>query len=456
MMRRSDLLQRPEPHPCIFSDVNSAVAACVHAQRQYEECGKSLRRRVVSRIRQTIREYGRQLASHAARETGRGRVEDKLIKNLIVAEKTPGCEDLLPSVSTGDHGLTVIATMPYGVMASITPVTNPTATVINNCISMLAGGNGVVFHSHPSAEHCTALTLAIIHDAIMWEGAPANLIVGISHPTIFSASVLMDHEKINAIMVTGGRQVVQRALRTGKKAFCAGPGNPPVIVDETADLKNAARCIIAGASFDNNMVCSDEKAIFAVGDETYLWLIEAFREAGAYVLSKNEIRKCLLVMFRHLPEDGQIEAPLITEHVGMNASTLLAKAGIIVPETCRLAVAPVHADHLMVVTEQMMPIIPLCLVGGWKEAISAAVKCENGRRHSASIHTKKMERVGELGQAIRVSNLVVNAPIYCGLGVDAQGYTSFSIAGFTGEGYTRPSSFVRQSRLTCPDVFNFT
>src|SRR5512142_2720548 len=249
----------------IFADVAGAVAASARAQKMWVALPLEKRKEVIAHLRERMREQAQVLAWAAWRETGMGRYEDKIQKNLLVANKTPGIEDLEPVAWSGDRGLTFLERAPFGVIGSITPVTNPIATTINNTIAMIAGGNSVVFNAHPSAKECTTRTIMGIGQAILEAGGPANLVTGIAVPTIESAQQLMKHPGTQLTMVTGGEAVVQVAMQSGKRAICAGPGNPPIVVDETADLDQAARDIVNGASFDNNVICTDEKNLIVVG-----------------------------------------------------------------------------------------------------------------------------------------------------------------------------------------------
>lgn len=443
----------PIDFDCIFSDVDAAVEAAHKAQSEYAKMGGDVRRKVCEAIRRVGRQSGDHLAWVAWSETGRGRFEDKKSKMVTIVDRTPGPEDIQPRAFTGAQGLTLIDYQPYGVLASITPTTNPVATVLNNALTLLSGGNGVVFQPHPAAAKSTCRAAGLIHEAVVKAGGPPNLLVSIYPPTMDTATQLMTHPKIAANLVTGGPAVVKHALASGKKAFCAGPGNPPVLVDETACTMMAAAGIYRGASFDNNMVCSDEKEVFVV-ESSYDSLLTEFRNLGAHILKPEEIERILPVILKGYPSE-QKELPVVPALVGMNVDTLLAMIGVSVPEGCKLAIAPVGKDHPLVHSEQLLPILPVVKVTDWQEGTACAAEAEKGRKHSAALYTKDMFRVSAFGQRVAVSNLVVNGSILAGLGVGGEGYTSFSIAGSTGEGYTTPKSFVRERRMTCVNSMNF-
>ncbi|MFQ5578347.1 MAG: aldehyde dehydrogenase family protein, partial [Anaerolineae bacterium] len=236
------------PQPGIFGDVAVAVQAARRAFNTFKSLPLNRREEIIRHMRRVGREHAQLLAYEAWQETGLGRYEDKIEKNILNLDKTPGTEDIKPIAYTGDHGLTLIERAPYGVIASITPSTNPTATIFCNAIGMVAAGNAVTFNVHPLAKQVSAHTIAVLNRAILQAGGPANLLTGVAEPTIESAQTLMRHPDVDLVVVTGGGEVVREAMSCGKKAICAGPGNPPVVVDETAILEQAARDIIKGAA----------------------------------------------------------------------------------------------------------------------------------------------------------------------------------------------------------------
>ena len=285
-----DLAPREALGEGIFATVDDAVEAAGVAFRQLDALSLEQRKLIIASIRESMLEHAEQLACHAQRETGLGRAEHKLIKNRLVARKTSGIEALTPHAVTGDNGLTLTEYAPYGVIGSITPTTNPTSTIICNTIAMVAAGNSVVFNVHPNARQCSMANVRLLHQAILRAGGPANLVTAVAEPTIESAQALMTHEGVRLLAVTGGSGVVRQAMTSGKRAICAGPGNPPVVVDATANLDHAARGIIAGASFDNNIVCTDEKEVIAV--ETIVdELLRNMSQHGAYVLNESELHR---------------------------------------------------------------------------------------------------------------------------------------------------------------------
>ncbi|RMH22402.1 MAG: aldehyde dehydrogenase EutE [Acidobacteria bacterium] len=430
----------------VFATIDAAVEAAWRAFQQFRACGLDQRKTIVAAVRQAMREHGRELARMAREETGLGRFEDKVKKNRLVTEKTPGPEDLEPTVYTGDRGMTVIEYAPFGVVAAITPTTNPTATIINNTIAVVSAGNALVFNVHPNAKRVSAYNVQLINRAIVAAGGPENVVTCIPEPTLESAQELMKHPRARILLVTGGPGVVQAALATRKRAITAGPGNPPVVVDETADLELAGREIVRGASFDNNVICTDEKEVFAVASVADD-LLRSMTRNGAYVLKEHELRKLERVIFRQLGGPRQ-HGRINPEWIGKNAGVILAQIGVRAGDEVRLAVAEVPEEHSLVWTEQMMPVLPVVRVANVDRAIDLAVEAEHGFGHTAAIYSQRVDRITRMARAMNCSIFVANNATLAGLGDGGEGYTSFSIASPTGEGLTRPRSFSRERRLT--------
>jgi len=455
-------LEAPPPTPAtaatqglgIFSTVDEAINAAKVAQPKFAALPLVVRARIIEAMRQSMRENGDKLAKSAWEETGLGRYEDKIVKNRLVTEKTPGLEDLGPIATTGDHGLTLMEPAPFGVIGAITPVTNPTSTIICNSIGMLAAGNSVAFNVHPYAKNCCMQTIALLNKAIVSAGGPPNVITGVANPTIESAQALMKHPNVRLVVVTGGGEVVKVAMNSGKRAICAGPGNPPVVVDETADIDKAARDIILGASTDNNVICTDEKEVLAVASITDA-LIASMGRQGAYVVPRerlSELERAVFEETRGPRKRGKVDKNLI----GKNASAILAKMGVSVPDSVRLVVAEVDEDHPLLWTEQMMPVMGVCRVPNANRAIDLAVEIEGGNRHTAVMHSKNLDNLSRMAKACDCSIFVKNGRSQAGLGLDGEGYCSFTIASPTGEGMTGPRSFSRWRRCVLVDHFRIT
>jgi len=435
----------------LFADVESAIAAATEAFHRLDEMPLAVRADMIAAMRQAIREHARFLARMAWEETGMGRPEDKEQKNLLVAEKTPGTEILTATARTGDHGLVLMERAPYGVVGAITPSTNPTSSIICNSIGLVAAGNATVFNAHPAASRCSAETIAILNRAIVSAGGPPNLLCAPLRPTIESAQALMKHPGIRLLVVTGGPGVVRVAMLSGKKAVCAGPGNPPVVVDETADLEKAARDIVRGASFDNNLVCILEKEIIAV-DSIADKLKEAMCQHGAVEIPSWRLSRLTKVVLAEDHGPGR-HGVINKQFVGQNPSRILKEIGVSVPEETRLVVAEADRLHPLVWTEQLMPVIPLVRVKDADEAIDLAVQVEQGMGHTAVMHSLNIEKLSRMARLINCSIFVKNGPSLAGLGFGGEGYASFSIASPTGEGVTTALTFSRERRCTLVDAF---
>lgn len=433
----------------IFDSMEDAIQAAFIAQQKYLQCSLFERDKFIKAIKNELgkEENLQQISKMAVEETGMGEYEYKLIKNKLALEKTPGVEDLKTEAISGDEGLTLIELSPFGVIGAITPTTNPTETIICNSIGMLAAGNSVVFSTHPRAKNVSQLTIKLINKALKEAGAPDNLVVGVKDPSIENANIMMNHEKIKLLVATGGPGVVRSVLSTGKKAIGAGAGNPPVVVDETADIEQAAKDIINGCSFDNNLPCIAEKEVIAV-DQITDYLIFNMKENGAYEVTDSQVLDKLVKLV--LNEKQQIK----TEFVGKSAKYILSNIGIEVNDDIKVIIMETDKNHPFVQTELMMPILPIVRVKDVDEAIDIAVEVEHGNRHTAIMHSKNVDKLTKMAKLIQTTIFVKNGPSYSGIGVGGEGYTTFTIAGPTGEGLTSAKTFTRKRRCVLVGGFN--
>ena len=437
----------------IFPTIDAAVAGARRAFVQFRDMGLDGRRAIVDAMRTAMLREGEKLAYMAREETGLGRADDKIIKNRVVTIGTPGPEDLEPHAVTGDDGMMVTEWAPYGVIGSISPTTNPTSTIINNSIAMISAGNAVVFNVHPSAKRVSVENIKLLNQAIVTAGGPPDLITAIPNPTLESAREVMYHPDVRVLLVTGGPGVVKEALKTQKKSITAGPGNPPAVVDQTADVSKAGRDIVNGASFDNNIICVDEKTTIVV-DTVADRLIQAMTAAGAYRLKEHELKRLERVIFKEM---GQPNKPglINPEWIGKDADKILGSIGVDTDPSIRLLLADVPAEHSLVWTEQMMPVMPVVRVKDVDVAIDLAVRSEHKFRHTASIHSTNVATITKMARVMNCSIFVANGPNYAGLGEGGEGFTSFSIASPTGEGLTRPRTFSRVRRVTVVGALNY-
>lgn len=434
----------------VFDRLDQAVAAADAARRRLSSL--ALREQVVRVIRRAAKANARRLAEMAVDETGMGRIEDKVKKNLLVAERTPGPEILSPSAISGDMGLTLIENAPWGVIASVTPSTNPGATVINNAISMISGGNAIVFAPHPAAKRTSQEAIKILNKAISEETGINNLMTCVRQPSIEVAQQLFTYPGIDLLVVTGGEAVVEAARKiTNKRLIAAGAGNPPVLVDETADLARAAKSIYDGASFDNNIVCCLEKEIIAV-DVIANDLKRELRACGAMEISLAQAEAVAKNVFLDYP--GPVCRPN-PKWVGRDAIELGAIGGFDVPESCRLLFVDVDRDidYCFARIEQMMPLIPLLRARNFDEALDWAMTLERGLWHTAGMHSRNIDHMDAMAKRVNTSLFVKNGPHLAGLGAGGEGWTSMTISTPTGEGVTNARTFVRLRRCTLVGSF---
>ncbi len=430
----------------VFKTVDAAMDAAAHAQLTLMAMPLEKRREIIGNIRKRAAEDVHSLAKLALDETGLGRYEDKIKKNLLVIHKTPGPEILEPIAYTGDDGLTLIERAPYGVMGSITPCTNPTETIINNGIGMVAAGNTVVFNTHPAAKKTSAYCIDLINKASIEVGGPENLMNCVETPTIASANEVMTHKTTAMVVVTGGGEVVRAAMNSGKKCVAAGPGTPPVVVDETADIDLAGRGIVRGASFDNNVICTDEKEVLVV-EKVADKLLAVMKDEGAVILRNHQITRLEKLILT--PDREHINR----SWVGQDAAKMLREIDVPFSGDPRLIVCEVPFSHPFVQLELLMPVIGVVRVPDVHQAIDLALEAEHGFRHTASMYSRNLDSLHRMACVMNCSIFVKNAPNYAGLGFGGEGYTSFTIASPTGDGLTTARTWTRERRCTLAGYF---
>lgn len=431
--------------------IQAAVLSCIIAQSRWTSSSIDERLAAAEIIRGGFASENARLAELEFTETCRGRIEDKIMKTELVIRKTPGAEMLKMDTLNGASGITHIGFMSTGVWVSITPVTNPVATVVNNIISLISGGNAVVFQPHPDAEKCTTEAVKVYRELFIGRPEIQDLVCvlnGIRHEMVVE---LVNASGIAGVLITGGRAIVNLVMKhCTKRVIAAGPGNPPCYVDDSyRNLAHAADLITRGGGFDNNMLCTDEKAVI-VHSRIYKQLLKAFEQTGRCVVynDPNVIAKFDSVLKADCSEP-------LPHLVGKSAVDILKYLKVRIPtdhegKDIRLIVLGVNSDlkNRMIWAEQMLPVMPVVKAESIKEACSIALQVEGGRFHSASLWAQDIFKIQEYTDALQVTNLVINGPIYSGLGLGGQGDTSFSIAGWTGEGFTDVRTFCRQRRIT--------
>ncbi len=444
-------LHAPQPHGehyGVFQTLDDAVAAARSAQRQLHNLGQ--RQRIIAAIRQLAARHIRELCELGVRETGFGRVADKIRKNQLVIDKTPGPEAIVPLAISGDHGLSLVENAPWGVIASVTPSTNPSATILNNSISMIAAGNAVVFSPHPAAKAVSQRAIQLVNQASISAGGPCGIVTCVETPSLEAATQLFVYPGVHLLTITGGEAVVKAARKnTDKRLIAAGPGNPPVVVDASADIERAAVSIVQGASFDNNIVCVDEKEIVAV-ESIADPLKAAMCRHGAVEISAQQADAVAQLILQGYPGG---DARPRAEWIGRDAAKIAAAAGFEVPAETRLLLVETERDHVFATTELMMPVIALIRAGDADQAIDWGIALEGGNRHTAAMHSRNIDNLSRMAAEVNTSLFVKNGPCLAGLGAGGEGWTSMTISTPTGEGVTNAATFVRKRRCTLVDAF---
>ncbi|MHB1423247.1 MAG: aldehyde dehydrogenase family protein [Gemmataceae bacterium] len=428
----------------VFGDVESAVAAAREAQKEFEARGLEDRRKAVACIRAICSERAEELGREELEETKIGRLTHKIEKLQVIADRIPGVEFLRTEAFSGENGVSLQEYAPFGVIGVITPVTHSLPTLACNAINMLAAGNALVCNPHPSGARIACKGVHLFNQAIVDAIGIDNLLTIIAAPTLESAQAIFDHRDVRMLCVTGGPAVGRAALRSPKRAIVAGPGNPPVVVDETADLDNAARSIVAGGSYDNNLLCIGEKEVFAVAG-IFEELCDLMSRYKAVRLDAGQIAALTKAAF---VKDDKGHEMVNKDLIGRDAAVLAECAGIKVPADTELLFGETDESHPFVDREQMMPFVPFVRVPNVDTAIALAKKYEHGFKHTSIIHSRNIETITRMGRAMDTTLFVQNGPSTAGLGSGGEGYLSFSIATPTGEGVTTPMTFTRQRRST--------
>lgn len=428
----------------VFADMNDAIAAAKKAQAVVRNLSMDQREKIIANIRKKTHENAEIFARMGVDETGMGNVGHKILKHHLVADKVPGTEDIVTEAYSGDRGLTLVEMGPFGVIGAITPCTNPSETVLCNAMGMIAGGNTVVFNPHPQAIKTSIYAINMVNEASLEAGGPDNVACTVENPTLETSSIMMKHKDIPLIAATGGPGVVTAVLSSGKRGIGAGAGNPPALVDETADIRKAAEDIVNGCTFDNNLPCIAEKEIVAVdsiADELIHYMVN---EQGCYLASKEEQDKLIQTVFT---EKGALNRKC----VGRSAKALLAMIGVTVPDTIRCITFEGEMEHKLIAEELMMPILGVVRAKDFDDAVEKAVWLEHGNRHSAHIHSKNVDRITKYAKAIDTAILVKNGPSYAALGFGGESICTFTIASRTGEGLTSAKTFTKKRRCVVTD-----
>ncbi|MGR5152824.1 aldehyde dehydrogenase family protein [Photobacterium swingsii] len=445
-----------DKHMGVYETVAEAIEQSAIAQIRFQgECSLEARNRIIAAIRQAILDCAGSLGEMAVEESGLGRVDHKIAKNQLAATATPGTECLQTHAISSDDGLTIEERSPFGLIGAVTPVTNEVPTIVSNAISMIAGGNAVVFNVHPSAKMTSAVAIDRINRAVIAEGGPADLVTMVKEPTLDTLQEIAKAPEVRLLVGTGGPGLVNALLRSGKKAIGAGAGNPPVVVDETADIELAAASIVAGASFDNNLLCIGEKEVFVVEQQADA-LIGAMKKSRAYLLTPAQAQQVTDLVLTADQDDEtakgcsfgmEREYHLRKEWVGQDAAKILTAIGVDHSEPVDLLIFEALVNNPFVQLEQMMPVLPIVRCRDFSQAMTYAVDAEHGNRHSACIYSNNVNNVTTFAKRIGTTVFTQNGPTLVGLGYGGAGTTSFTIAGPTGEGITTARDFTRVRRF---------
>ena len=435
----------------VFATADEACAAAQEAFLQLQQKGVAARRKIEEIVKTLAEKNAEPWGRIEFEETKIGSLPHKVAK-LGLIKLVPGVDWLRPDAMSGDHGITLEEYTPFGVVGAITPSTHSIPTLSGNIVNICAAGNSVVFNAHPSAAKCAAVAVRAYNEAIYRETGIENIACIIEKPTLDSFNALCKNDNTRLLLVTGGPMVVKAAMQTGKRAICAGPGNPPVFVDDTCCPTRAAKAIISGAAFDNNLLCIGEKQVFVL-DHVADKLMQRMSENGAVKLNSAQLTQLTKAAFTFKEGQGGgcAHASVNRELIGKDASVLAQTAGVNVPAGTQLLFAETDANHAFVQEEQMMPMLPIVRVKSVEEGIALALQSEHNYKHTAVIHSHDVENITAMARALDTTLFVKNGPSPAGLGLGGEGYLSFSIATPTGEGITNPRTFTRVRRCVMVD-----
>ncbi len=435
----------------VFTDANEACAAAQESFLQLQKAGVEARVKIVEIIKSMAESNAEAWGKLELDETKIGRLDHK-IEKLKIIKLVPGVEWLRPDARSGDHGITLEEYTPFGTVGAVTPSTHSIPTLSGNIVNIIAAGNSVVFNPHPSAARCAAVAVRAYNEAIYRATGIENIATIIEKPSMESFAAMCKHAAVRLLLVTGGPGVVKAAMQTGKRAICAGPGNPPVYVDDTACMKRAAKAIIQGASYDNNLLCIGEKEVFAleiIADK----LMAQMEQNGAVKLTNAQLDALTKAAFTITPGQGGgcSHAAVNKDFIGKDPIVLAKAAGLNIPAGTQLLFAETAADHPFVVEEQMMPFLPITRVKSLEEGVARSLEAEHGYKHTSIIHSHDVEAMTAVGRALDTTLFIKNGPCMAGLGLGGEGYLSFSIATPTGEGVSNPRTFTRVRRCVMVD-----
>ena len=432
----------------VFQSVDQAVAAATEGFKKLSEAPLESRKTIIQIVKTMCEEQAEELGRLEFEETKIGRLDHK-IEKLKIIKLVPGVEFMRTDAISGDHGLSITEYAPFGVIGAITPVTHSLPTLAGNIVNMIAGGNTMIVNPHPSGARIACEGVRRFNRAIYKATGLENVVTIIEKPTLETAAAIFAHRGVRLLCVTGGPAVARAAMESRKKAIVAGPGNPPVVVDETACLENTASSIVKGAAYDNNLLCIGEKEVFAV-EEIFDSLMDTMSRHGGYRLNDSQIDALTKLAFSPPTKPGD-HYHLNRELVGLDASRLAELIGVRVPAGTELLYGETDTNNPYVPEEQMMPFVPFVRCRNFSHGVELALEYEHGFRHTSLIHSRNVRHMTRMGREMDTTLFVKNGPSMAGLGLGGEGYLSFSIATPTGEGVTNPMTFTRQRRCVLVD-----
>ena len=432
----------------VFQSVDQAVAAANEGFKKLSDSPLASRKTVIEIVRRICDEQAEELGRLEFEETKIGRLDHK-IEKLKIIKLVPGVEFMRTDATSGDNGLSITEYAPFGVIGAITPVTHSLPTLAGNIVNMIAGGNTMIVNPHPNGARIACEGVRRFNRAIYKATGLENLVTIIEKPTLETAAAIFGHRGVRLLCVTGGPAVARAAMESRKKAIVAGPGNPPVVVDETACLENTASSIVKGAAYDNNLLCIGEKEVFAV-EEIFDSLLDTMSRHGGYRLNDSQIDALSKLAFTPPTKPGD-HYHLNRDLVGLDASKLAELIGVRVPSGTELLYGETDTSNPFVPEEQMMPFVPFVRCKNFSHGVELALEFEHGFRHTSLIHSRNVRHMTRMGREMDTTLFVKNGPSMAGLGLGGEGYLSFSIATPTGEGVTNPMTFTRQRRCVLVD-----
>ena len=391
--------------------IDGLVARAKKASEEYLKLNQEQVDKIVKAMAMAGLEHHMKLAKMAVEETKRGIYEDKITKNMFATEyiyhsikydKTVGIVS-----ENEEEGYEEIAE-PVGIIAGVTPVTNPTSTTMFKSIISAKTRNVIIFGFHPSAQKCSVQAATILRDAAIEAGAPKDCILWIEEPSITATTMLMNHPDVNLILATGGKGMVQSAYSCGKPALGVGPGNVPCYIDKTAKLKTSVNDLVLSKSFDNGMICASEQSVI-VDKEIHEEFEKLMKEAGCYFLNEEETNKLRESMF--IKEKG---GSLNSAIVGQSPYTIAKSADIEVPKETKVLVLKENGVGIEYPfsKEKLSPVLAYYVVENADEGINVAEKLIEfgGLGHSAVIHSEDRDTIQKFSERVKAGRIIVNSP----------------------------------------------